>query len=225
MPLTGAMRGLIWPALAAGVGAGVTAACLQQLFLVPMILGAEAVELGGSQNVHNGLDRVLYTTLFDCLCAFGFALLAAAGLAWRERLSWQHGLAWGLAGYASFALAPALELAPSLPGAESTALAVRQLWWLATAVATAVGIACIAFSSARTVKLVGGMLVVAPHVLGAPGANGVAALPPGTARSFAVGSLSVALVMWIVIGVATALLMKRRVLRGAVAGLASKAGS
>src|SRR5262249_33155391 len=117
-------------ALLAGIAAGIVAAGLQLLFLVPMILQAEAVELGGAQHVHQGLGRVLYTVLFDCLGAFAFALLLAAGLAWRGSITWKRGLGWGLAGFASFALAPALGLPPSLPGAETIALAPRQLWWV-----------------------------------------------------------------------------------------------
>ena len=108
------LKGVLLPALVAGIAAGLVAACLQQLFLVPMILQAEAVELGGAEHVQHGLDRALYTTLFDCLGAFGFALLLAAAFAWRGRISWKQGLLWGLAGYASFALAPALGLAAGI---------------------------------------------------------------------------------------------------------------
>src|SRR6476646_81924 len=117
-----ALKGILLPAL--------VVACLQQLFLVPMILQAEAVELGAAEHVQHGLDRALYTTLFDCLGAFGFALVLAAVFAWRGRITWQQGLLWGLAGYASFALAPALGLPPELPGVEAGPIVLRQLWWI-----------------------------------------------------------------------------------------------
>src|SRR3954463_11452281 len=112
MPLRGPipLPRLLVPALAGGIAAGTVTAILQQIFLVPMILQAEALELGGAEHVYRGIDRVLYTALFDCLCAFGFALLLATALTWRGRLSWRQGLLWGLAGYASFTLAPALGL-------------------------------------------------------------------------------------------------------------------
>jgi len=161
------------PALAGGIAAGIVTAILQQVFLVPMILQAEALELGGAEHVYRGLDRALYTALFDCLGAFGFALLLAVGCAWRGVRTWKQGLAWGLAGYASFALAPALGLPPELPGVESAALVARQLWWLGTALATAAGIATLAFVSARRVALLGLILLALPHIIGAPGGLGI----------------------------------------------------
>ena len=80
MPLKSAvtLRSVLLPAFVAGITAGLLAASLQQLFLVPMILQAEAVELGGAEHVQHGLDRALYTTLFDCLGAFGHAIVLPA---------------------------------------------------------------------------------------------------------------------------------------------------
>src|SRR5689334_25022786 len=108
MPLKSAvtLRSVLLPAFVAGITAGLLAAILQQIFLVPMILQAEAVELGGAEHVRHDIERALYTGLFDCIGAFGFALLLAALFAWRGTGSWKRGLAYGLAGYASFALAP-----------------------------------------------------------------------------------------------------------------------
>jgi cobalt transporter subunit CbtA len=203
------LRTLLPPALAGGIAAGVVTAILQQVFLVPMILQAEALELGVAEHVHNGLGRVLYTALFDCLGAFGFALLLATAFAWRGAMSWKHGLLWGLAGYASFALAPALGLPPELPGVESAGLAARQFWWIGTALATAAGIAAIAFSRRRGVRALGVVLLALPHVIGAPGGEGIDAVRDGLARSFALGSLAVSLVMWTTIGIVTVVVMKR----------------
>jgi cobalt transporter subunit CbtA len=219
------LRALLLPALVAGIAAGLLTACLQQLFLVPMILQAEALELGGVEHVQHGFDRALYTALFDCLAAFGFALLLAAAYAWRGRISWKQGLVWGLAGYASFALAPALGLPPELPGVQSAALAVRQFWWIATALATAGGIACIGLVPMRSVKLVGAVMIVLPHLIGAPVADVSSPLPAALSRSFALGSLAIALLMWIVIGVGTAALMKRTAASAHVTGGASRAGT
>jgi cobalt transporter subunit CbtA len=203
------LKSVLLPAFVAGITAGLLAALLQQLFLVPMILQAEAVELGGAEHVQHGLDRALYTTLFDCLGAFGFALLLAAGFVWRGRITWQQGLLWGLAGYASFALAPALGLPPELPGVEAGPIVLRQIWWIATALATASGIACIAFARPCGLRLLGAVLIVLPHWIGAPLAH-----PPNPAsaelsRNFIVVSLAVSGVMWIVIGAITAAMMKQ----------------
>jgi cobalt transporter subunit CbtA len=225
MPLKAApFRAVLMPALASGIAAGVLAAVLHQLLLVPMILQAEALELGGGQLVHHDLARALYTTLFDCLAAFGFALLLAAAFTWRPPSSWKHGLAWGLAGYASFSLAPALGLPPELPGTQSAALAVREIWWVACALSTAIGLASCVFASDRRVRWFGLALIVLPHVIGAPVSEEVGAPPDYLGRNFAIGSLAVSFIMWSVIGVVTEVLMRRNA-QGARAGTsASNAG-
>src|SRR4051794_20483508 len=116
MPLMAvSLRRLLVAGILAGIAGGLIAAILQQIFLVPLILQAEAIELGGAQHVQHGFDRVLFTALFDCLGGIGFALLLAAAFAWRTPASWKQGLGWGLAGYACFSLAPALGLPPELP--------------------------------------------------------------------------------------------------------------
>jgi cobalt transporter subunit CbtA len=220
------LRALLLPALAGGIAAGIVAAVLQQLFLVPMILQAEALELGGAEHIQHGLDRMLYTALFDCLGAFGFALLLATAVAWRGAVSWEQGLLWGLAGYASFALAPALGLPPELPGVENTALAARQLWWIGTSLATAAGLAAIAFSRWRAARVLGVALLALPHLVGAPGAESIGSLRDGLAHSFALGSLAVSLVMWSTIGIVTVAVMKRvdrpRTIPGAAPSAAAK---
>src|SRR4051812_1999742 len=174
-----------------------------------MILQAEALELGSAEHVHHGLDRVFHTALFDCLGAFGFALLLATVCTWRGARSWKQGLLWGVAGYASLALAPALGLPPELPGVESAALVARQIWWVGTALATAAAIASIAFVRARSIRMLGVLLLALPHIVGAPGGEGIGSVGDGPARSFALGSLAVSLVMWITIGIVTVVVMKR----------------
>ncbi len=226
MSLTGALelRKLMLPALGAGVAAGLVVAILQQLLLMPMIFAAEAIELGSTQPVHHGMERALSTTLFDCLGAFGFALLLSVGYALRGGVSLKEGLFWGLAGFASFALAPALGLPPELPGVESAPLIARQLWWIGTAASTAGGIACVVLVRQRITVLVGVALVVIPHLIGAPGNQIAAVISQPLARSFAAGSLMVSAVMWILLGVLTALLMKRGALSDLPASRDASAG-
>ena len=213
------------PAVVGDIAAGILTAILQQVFLIPMILRAEALELGGAEHVHHGLDRVVNTALFDCLGAFGFALLLATACAWRGARSWKQGLVWGIAGYASFALAPALGLAPELPGVESAALVARQIWWVGTALATAAGIASIAFAPARSIRMLGVLILALPHIIGAPGGQGIASVGDGPARSFALASLAVSFVMWITIGIVTVVVMKRLEILRSITGTASNAGT
>src|SRR4249920_617451 len=91
VPLTGALprglslRGVLRPALLAAIAAGAVATVLQQIFLVPLILQAESLEVAGDLHAvaEVGLQRAGYTLLFNCLGAFGFALLLAGCYALR----------------------------------------------------------------------------------------------------------------------------------------------
>jgi len=206
------LRGLLSAALIAGLAAGLVAATLQQLFLVPLILGAELLEPVGHAHAMQaaGIERTVYSVLFTCLGACGFALLLAGCYALRGEVSWRRGLLWGLAGFASFALAPALGLSPELPGAQPADLLARQMWWIATAMTTAVGLACIAFPRPMVLKLLGVALIALPHLMGAPPVTHAdSALPADMVRAFALGSLAVSLVMWLILGPLTAALMQR----------------
>ena len=222
MSLTGALpRGaslqeLLLPALAAGIVAGAVATVLQQLWLSPLIAQAEALEATGHAGVATewepqaGLERALYTLLFNCLGAFGFALLLAGCYALRGGTTWPVGLLWGLAGFASFSAAPALGLPPELPGAAAADLAARQWWWFATALGTAAGLACLFLARPVGIRLLGLLLIVAPHLAGAPqppDAHGV--IPEDLGRAFAIGSLAVSAVMWLILGSVTARLAPR----------------
>src|SRR5262249_39392023 len=111
MPLT-ALRRLLLPALIAGLAAGVVASTLQQLFLVPLIVRAEALEMAAQAGVAADVDleRAAYSLVFTCAGACGFALLLAGCWALQGEIGWRRGVWWGLAGFAVFSLAPAIGL-------------------------------------------------------------------------------------------------------------------
>jgi cobalt transporter subunit CbtA len=225
MPLSAsALRTVLLPGLIGGTVAGLIASLLHQLFLVPLILHAEAIELGGAQHLQHGIDRMLGTMLFDCLGAIGFALLLAAALVYRPPSSWKQGLMWGIAGFATFSLAPALGLPPQLPGAEGAPLLARQLWWLGCALSTGVGLAAYAFARAPILRVLGIALIVVPHVIGAPAGGILAVSNQRSARDFALTSLAIAFVMWTLIGVLTAASMRRVGKSHALTGSATRAG-
>jgi cobalt transporter subunit CbtA len=202
---------MLLPALIAGLVAGMVAAILQQLFLVPLILQAEALEVvGHAHPVASGVERTLYSVLFTCLGACGFALVLAGCYALGRDVNWRRGLFWGLAGFASFSLAPALGLPPELPGAHAADLLARQAWWMATAVATATGLASVVLPRSIPLKLMGVALVALPHLIGAPQAiHADGELPADVVRAFAIGSLTVSAVMWLILGALTPALMQR----------------
>ena len=74
-----ALRRLLVPASISGLTAGVVAWILQQLFLVPLIVRAEALETGAQAGDATGLDleRAGYSLVFTCMGACAFALLMA----------------------------------------------------------------------------------------------------------------------------------------------------
>ena len=198
----------------AGLAAGLVAATLQQLFLVPLILRAELLEPVGHAHAMQAIDieRTVYSVLFTCLGACGFSLLLAGCFVLRGEVSWRRGLVWGLAGFVSFALAPALGLPPELPGAQPADLLARQMWWITAAVTTAVGVACIAFPRTMPLKLLGVALIALPHLMGAPQAiHADSDLPRDMVHAFALGSLAVSAVMWLILGALTPALMHRYV--------------
>lgn len=155
----------------------------------------------------DGAERVAYTLLADLLTGIGFALLLVSGFALRappggdRSIGWRQGLFWGLAGFAVFTLAPGLGLPPELPGTEAAPLAERQLWWLATAALTATALALIAFTRKPGWAALAILLLLLPHLVGAPQPAEHAALaPPDLARRFLVTATATSLLFWTVLG-------------------------
>lgn len=229
-------RAIFFAAICAGVIVGGALAMLHHAVLVPMIAQAEVFEdaaasaaspaspapsasAGPAGHTHqaadahgpSGTSRVVLTVLADMLAGIGFALLLAAGLALRGgALSLGMGAAWGMAGFAVFSLAPALGLPPELPGTEAADLFGRQIWWLATIVATGIGLALLAFGYRLALALAGVILIVAPHVVGAPRPLvHASAVPAELARNFVIGAMGINLVFWVMLGVACVFFLRR----------------
>jgi cobalt transporter subunit CbtA len=231
-------RRILTAALFAGIVAGLLATGLQMTKVWPLILAAEGFENAAPTQAHHhgsdpgaaathaamtdawapedGIERMAYTLLFNLLAGFGFALLVNAGLALRraagQPLDLATGLLWGLAGFAAFALAPALGLPPELPGMPAADLLARQLWWLSTALATLAGIALIALPRRVSLAVLGAALIAAPHVIGAPhpDAGEASRVPPELAASFVVASLASAAVFWASLGALSGWLQRSR---------------
>jgi cobalt transporter subunit CbtA len=170
----------------------------------------------------DGFERTAYTALANVLTASGFALCLLAVMAglqlWRGSVpaSATPGLLWGMAGYLSFYVAPALGLPPEIPGAQSAALEARQLWWLLAVAGTASGLVLLAFG--RSPWRWGGLLLLAlPHLLGAPhGGLPFAGHPPAIAAQltdiaaqFFVAAAIANGLYWLVLGVFAAWVYRR----------------
>ncbi len=150
----------------------------------------------------DGLERTVYTLASNMLVGVGFALLVTAAiLVSNMAISFQSGMLWGLAGFIAFVLAPNLGLPPELPGTVAADLEARQAWWLATVVCTSGGLAVFAFKRHFAWMLAGLVLIVAPHVFGAPQPHVHQSLAPASlAVEFVVASIVTAFVYWLFLG-------------------------
>ena len=203
--------------LFAGFAAGLIAALLQLVFVQPVLLHAELYESGqlthfgaakaGAAAAAGGIDlaRDGLSVLFTTLLYTGYALVLVAAMALAEdrgfRIAVRQGLLWGLAGFASVQFSPAVGIPPELPGSATADIDLRQLWWLGTVGATAIGIALIAFGKGWTARGIAAILILAPHVIGAPHPETFAGpAPPELAAMFAGRALGVGLVAWVLLG-------------------------
>lgn len=151
-----------------------------------------------------GLQRIAFTGLATLIGGVGYALLlAAVMLALRREPTPRSGLAIGIAGFLAVALAPAIGLPPELPGMGGAPLLLRQSWWLMTVIATGLGLYLIAVRRVPLTILGGLVLIVAPHLAGAPQvAEAASQVPPAMAAQFAARSLAIGFVFWALIGLA-----------------------
>jgi cobalt transporter subunit CbtA len=221
---------ILWAALVAGIIGGVATAVLQHFTTTPLILEAEKYE-GGEADlaapasfgearlvlVHShgdhaeegagwapadGVERSFYTSVATIGTAFGFALiLLSAMILAGAPITARSGLLWGLAGFAAAGLAPALGLAPELPGSAAADLGARQLWWIGTAVATAGGL-WLALRISTPAAIAGGIvLILLPHLIGAPHPHEfTSTVPAELSGHFAAASLVVMAVVWVLAG-------------------------
>jgi cobalt transporter subunit CbtA len=231
MPLAGGFplfRRIVLSAVGAGIITGLLVALVELFAVVPLIQKAELYEegvLGASATVapaaaahaehdHDGHDhaaagdhqpgRGFYTAIASILTAIGYAFLLGALFSQMTSVGWRKGIAWGLAGFAVFQLAPALGLPPAPPGMAEADVTLRQVWWLGTVLATALGLAACYFAYRRKKPiwaLAGVLLIVVPHLIGAPQPIGGENLVPAElARSFAIVALLTAGLFWLVLG-------------------------
>jgi cobalt transporter subunit CbtA len=229
-----AFRHIILVAALAGLIAGAVASAAQWAGVVPLIFEAETYETAAATHdadpvadsvadpgaVHeswapeDGFERGAFTVLTNALAGVGFGLLLVAGIHLTGgptgRSDWRRGLVWGVCGFLTFTLAPALGLPPELPGAEAAPLAGRQLWWFATVAATGGGLALIILKRRAWAIGLGLALILLPHLVGAPSPEQHGGLAPESlARAFVAAALVTSLIFWLVLGGAAGFLYRR----------------
>lgn len=209
---------ILTSALFAGFAAGLAGAIMQLIFVQPLLLHAELYEAGALTHpaaiAHPALPgfdplRDALSILFTTLIYTAYALLLTAGMALAgERgisVTPRHGLIWGLAGFVAVQLAPAFGLPPELPGAAAADVAARQVWWFATAAATASALALIGYGRGWPAHTAAVLLLLAPHLVGAPHPEAFTGpVPPELAAHFAARALGVGLATWALLGLACA---------------------
>lgn len=218
-------RRIVFVSVLAGLLAGLFVTLVHQAGTVPIILkaetyeqaaddhAAEAVPAAGGYHHHDadawaprdGLERTGYTALADILTGIGFALLLVCFYALTGReVGWRQGLLWGVAGFATFTFAPSLGLPPEAPGTEAAPLLDRQVWWLATVLATGGGLALLAFTRTNMLRIAGVAILVLPHIYGAPQPAEFHSLAPeALAHRFVAVAFVTSLLFWAVLGALT----------------------
>lgn len=159
----------------------------------------------------DGLQRTLFTSLVTIATAIGFAALLLAGMiAAGDAIEERRALIWAVCGFLAFGLAPAMGLAPELPGAAAAALESRQLWWLLTALMTAGGLFVFLRFEASWLRALAVLAILLPHIVGAPHpAAPESKVPAEIAAHFAALSLAVQAALWLVTGFAVGVLWPR----------------
>lgn len=230
-------RSIVFSAALAGLIVGVVISVAQFFATLPLIQKSEVYERksatqgepavqsrAGAAHDHvithqhdnewepeEGFQRNAFTVVANILTAIGFALLLTGAYAIRGGLvTWREGLLWGLGGFVVFTAAPGLGLPPELPGVPVAELWARQIWWIATAAATAAGLCLLAFRSAAWAAVVGLALIALPHLIGAPLAPEFQSeVPAALSHSFVVMVTLTSLLFWILLGVSSSIVFGR----------------
>lgn len=153
----------------------------------------------------SALMRNGMSILFAMLTYTGYALILVAAMVLAETrgatITARTGILWGLGGFVVFHLAPGFSLAPEVPGVAAADITMRQIWWFATVGTAAVGIWLIAFGHNWIAWGVAVLLLLAPHVIGAPEPDVLAGpVPPEIAALFASRALGVGMAAWVMVG-------------------------
>jgi len=122
----------------------------------------------------NAFERITATLIANILTAITFSLIMIAVMSFhnlksnKPKLNWKTGVLWGAGLMLSMFVAPSLlGLQPEIPGTVSESIGQRQIWWISSSVSTALGLLLL-YYGASAFKIAGAILLILPHVLGAP---------------------------------------------------------
>lgn len=217
---------ILTSALFAGFAAGLIAAVLQLVFVQPVLLHAELYETG--TKLHFGTEgsvshgpafafdviRDGLSILFSALIYTGYSLMLVAAMALADergiKITARKGILWGLAGFITVQFAPAISLPPEVPGNAAADVAARQVWWFSTIAVTGIAMALIAFGQSWKAWGAAIVLLLLPHVIGAPHPDTfTGTTPPELGSLFASRALGVGLSTWVLLGLFAAYFWQR----------------
>jgi len=207
----------ITSALFTGALAGLIAGLLQLYFVQPVLLHAELYE--GGDLVHFGAAPVSahpelpafdavrdgLSLVFTMLTYTGYALIMIAVMSIAEErgamIDGRSGIIWGVAGFVAFHMAPGFSLAPEVPGAAAADVTARQVWWFITAGAAVLALWLLAFGKSWMAWGVAVILLLAPHIIGAPQPDTFTGpVPTEIGALFAARAFGVGLAAWVLLG-------------------------
>lgn len=160
----------------------------------------------------DGFERMFFTFVSNVVVGIAFSMILTAGiLLARQSITLKSGLVWGICGFVVFVLAPNFGLPPELPGMAAGELQARQFWWIATVICTGAGLWLFAFKRGAIWMAAGLVLVLAPHVYGAPQPDShESAVPAHLAAEFAVATMVTSALFWLVLGGSLGWLLARQ---------------
>ncbi len=172
-------RTLVLSAVVIAIFAGLVLSIYQASFITPIIVGSEVYEVVEAISHHtevdgieawapeDGAERTSWNFASNFLLCFAYALILLSAMSLKTSVNTIKGVFWGGAAYLTVFVAPALGLPPEIPGMEAAQLEGRQAWWLLTVALTAISLWLIAFQH-KFYKLVGVIILLIPHIIGAP---------------------------------------------------------
>ena len=223
-------RTIVFSAFGAGIAVCLSVSALQTVTTEPLILHAEEFE-GQAPPVHDhrapavnerqhdaaalapsdGLERIAFTVLANLVVGVAVSLMLLGFMVLKgDPIDARRGLLWGLGGFIAASLLPSLGLPPELPGTPAAEILSRQVWWVATAIASAGGIGLLVFGRQWWRMALGLVVIVVPHVIGAPAPPSDEVSYPGAlAGEFVVASMVVSALLWSMAGAASGWLHQR----------------
>lgn len=229
-------RTIVFSAFGAGIAVCLSVSALQSFTTEPLILHAEefkgqapvAHDHGAAMSLpapdvsiaapeaepwapSDGFERVAFTVLANLVVGVAVSLMLLGFMVLKgDPIDARRGLLWGIGGFIAASLLPSLGLPPELPGTPAGEILARQAWWVATAIASAGGIGLLVFGRRWWLMGLGLVLIVAPHIIGAPVPPSEDVSYPGAlAGEFVVASLAVSLTLWGMAGLASGWIHKR----------------